>query len=88
MRTTTETSKMTQTLSEIVYADALHFLTRYFNQFDELELKEHDTLTVQDVVDALGYASFEDHYHSDVAYISDVRTLKSLRDEIHNRFYQ
>jgi hypothetical protein len=84
---TTETSKMTQTLSEIVYADALFFLTRYFNQFDELELQEHDTLTVQDIVDALGYASFEDQYHPDVAYISDVRVLKRLRDEIQTKFY-
>lgn len=78
----------TLTLSETVYSDALHFLTRYFNQFDELELQEHDTLTIQDIVDILGYAGFENHYHPDVAYISDVRKLKRLRDEIHNRFYQ
>jgi len=79
---------MTQTLTETIYSDALFFLTRYFNQFDECELREHDNLTVQDIVDVLGYASFEKHYHPDVAYISDVRKLKSLRDEIHNRFYQ
>jgi hypothetical protein len=79
---------MTQTLTETIYSDALFFLTRYFNQFDECEMQEHDNLTVQDIVDVLGYASFEDHYHPDVAYISDVRKLKSLRDEIHNRFYQ
>jgi hypothetical protein len=70
---------MTQTLTETIYSDALFFLTRYFNQFDECELQEHDDL---------GYASFEDHYHPDVAYISDVRKLKSLCDEIKNRFYQ
>jgi hypothetical protein len=80
-------TKMTQTLSEIVYADALFFLTRYFNQFDDCELREHDNLTVQDIVDVLGYASFEKNYHPDVAYISDVRTLKSLRDKIRNQFY-
>lgn len=50
---------MTQTLTEIVYNDALHFLTRYFNQFDELDLFQHNTLTIQDIVDILGYAGFE-----------------------------
>jgi hypothetical protein len=79
---------MTQTLTETIYSDALFFLTRYFNQFDECELQEHGDLTVQDIVHILGYAGFEDHYHPDVAYISDVRKLKSLCDEIKNRFYQ
>jgi hypothetical protein len=79
---------MSQTLTETIYSDALLFLTRYFNQFDECQLQEHDDLTIQDIVDVLGYASFEEHYHSDVAYISDIQTLNKLRNEIRNRFYQ
>jgi len=79
---------MTQTLTETIYSDALLFLTRYLNQFDECQLQQHDDLTIQDIVDVLGYASFEEHYHSDVAYISDIQTLNKLRNEIRNRFYQ
>jgi hypothetical protein len=73
------------TLSETIYADALEFLSRYFSQFDDLQ--EHDPLTVQDIVHVLGYASFEECYHPDVAYISNTNTLKSLRDQVYNEFY-
>jgi hypothetical protein len=75
------------TLSETIYADALHFLNRYFSQFDEEELQEHNPLTIQDIVHVLGYAGFEPHYHPDVAYISNTNTLKSLRDHVYNEFY-
>ena len=84
---TMNTTHPIMTLSETIYADALEFLSRYFSQFDECELQEHDPLTVQDIVHVLGYAGFEERYHPDVAYISNTNTLKSLRDRIHNEFY-
>jgi hypothetical protein len=69
-------------MNQTLYNDALHFLTRYFNSFDKLELQSHTTLTIQEIVDILGYAD------SDVAFISDVRTLQKLCNDIHNQFYQ
>ena len=69
-------------MNQTLYNDALQFLTRYFNHFDKLELQSHTTLTIQEIVDILGYAD------SDVEFISDVRTLQKLCNDIHNQFYQ
>ena len=80
--TNTET-KMSQEL----YTKALNFLTNYFNQFDEEELQSHGKLYLSDIVDVLGYATFEDNLTSEIGYISNVNTLNRLRDEIANRFY-
>ena len=78
---------MTQTLSELLYNEALNFLVNYFNQFDEEELQSYGKLYVSDIVNILGYATFEDNLHPEVGYISNVTTLNRLRNEIADRFY-
>jgi hypothetical protein len=83
----TETTKMTQTLSELLYNEALNFLVNYFNQFDEEELQSYGKLYVSDIVNILGYATFEDNLNTEVGYISNVTTLNRLRNEIADRFY-
>ena len=79
--------KMTQTLSELLYNEALNFLVNYFNQFDEEELQSHGKLYVNEIVNILGYATFEDNLNTEVGYISNVTTLNRLRNEIADRFY-
>ena len=74
-------------MSQELYTKALNFLVNYFNQFDEEELNAHQGLFVSDIVDVLGYATFEDNLTSEIGYISNVNTLNRLRDEIANRFY-
>jgi hypothetical protein len=83
----TETTKMTQTLSELLYNEALNFLVNYFNQFDEEELQSYGKLYVSEIVNILGYATFEDNLNTEVGYISNVTTLNRLRNEIADRFY-
>ena len=80
-------TKMTQTLSELLYNEALNFLVNYFNQFDEEELQSYGKLYVSDIVNILGYATFEDNLNPEVGYISNVTTLNRLRNEIADRFY-
>jgi len=83
----TEMTKMTQTLSELLYNEALNFLVNYFNQFDKEELQSYGKLYVSDIVNILGYATFEDNLNTEVGYISNVTNLNRLRDEIVDRFY-
>jgi hypothetical protein len=78
---------MTQTFSELLYNEALNFLVNYFNQFDEEELQSYGKLYVSDIVNILGYATFEDNLNPEVGYISNVTTLNRLRNEIADRFY-
>jgi hypothetical protein len=80
-------TKMTQTFSELLYNEALNFLVNYFNQFDEEELQSYGKLYVSDIVNILGYATFEDNLNPEVGYISNVTTLNRLRNEIADRFY-
>ena len=80
-------TKMTQTFSELLYNEALNFLVNYFNQFDEEELQSHGKLYVNEIVNILGYATFEDNLNPEVGYISNVTTLNRLRNEIADRFY-
>jgi hypothetical protein len=85
--TTTEMTKMTQTPSELLYNEALNFLVNYFNHFDKEELQFYGKLYVSDIVNILGYATFEDNLNTEVGYISNVTTLNRLRNEIVDRFY-
>jgi hypothetical protein len=80
-------TKMTQTFSELLYNEALNFLVNYFNQFDEEELQSYGKLYVSDIVNILGYATFEDNLNTEVGYISNVTNLNRLRNEIADRFY-
>jgi hypothetical protein len=80
-------TKMTQTFSELLYNEALNFLVNYFNQFDKEELQSYGKLYVSDIVNILGYATFEDNLNTEVGYISNVTNLNRLRDEIVDRFY-
>jgi hypothetical protein len=80
-------TKMTQTFSELLYNEALDFLVNYFNQFDKEELQSYGKLYVSDIVNILGYATFEDNLNTEVGYISNVTNLNRLRDEIVDRFY-
>lgn len=74
-------------MTQDTYTEALNFLVRYFNQFDEEELQSHGKLYVSDIVNILGYATFEYNLNPEIGYISNVTTLKLLRNEIANRFY-
>lgn len=80
-------TKMTQTISELLYNEALDFLVNYFNQFDKEELQSYGKLYVSDIVNILGYATFEDNLNTEIGYISNVTNLNRLRDEIVDRFY-
>lgn len=75
-------------MNNTIYTEALNFLVDYFNQFDEEELQGHGKLYLSEIVDVLGYATFEDNLSSEVGYISNTETLSQLRNEIENRFYQ
>jgi hypothetical protein len=74
-------------MTQELYTEALNFLVRYFNQFDEDELQSYGKLYVNDIVNILGYATFEDNLNPEIGYISNVTTLNRLRNEIANRFY-
>ena len=74
-------------MTQELYTEALNFLVRYFNQFDDEELNAHQGLYVNDIVNVLGYATFDDSTSRDVGYISNVETLNRLRNEIVDRFY-
>jgi len=74
-------------MTQDTYTEALNFLVRYFNQFDEEELQSYGKLYVSDIVNILGYATFEDNLNSEIGYISNVTTLNRLRNEIADRFY-
>ena len=69
---------------------ALTYLIEYFNGFDELELQSHDALSVSEVWNILGYASFEDESsiaEFDIQDSEDFKILKNLRDKIQELFY-
>jgi hypothetical protein len=87
MSTTTETMTNTETKMTQVYAEALNFLVKYFEKFDDEELNAHQGLYVSDIVNVLGYATFDDSISPEVGYISNWETLDRLRNEIANRFY-
>jgi hypothetical protein len=74
-------------MTQELYTEALNFLVRYFNQFDDEELNAHQGLYVNDIVDVLGYATFDDSISSEVGYISNWETLNRLRNEIANLYY-
>ena len=74
-------------MTQELYNEALNFLVNYFNQFDEEELQSYDKLYVSDIVNILGYATFEDNLNSEIGYISNATTLNRLRNEIADRFY-
>ena len=74
-------------MTQDLYTEALNFLVRYFDQFDEEELQSHGELYLSDITNVLGYATFEDNLNPEVGYISNVKTLDRLRNEIANRFY-
>ena len=74
-------------MTQDTYTEALNFLVRYFNQFDEDELQSYGKLYVNDIVNILGYATFEDNLNPEIGYISNVTTLNRLRNEIADRFY-
>jgi hypothetical protein len=74
-------------MTQELYNEALNFLVRYFNQFDEEELNAHQGLYVNDIVNVLGYATFDDNISPEVGYISNWETLDRLRNEIADRFY-
>lgn len=74
-------------MTQDTYTEALNFLINYFNQFDEEELQSYGKLYVNDIVNILGYATFEDNLNPEIGYISNVTTLNRLRNEIANRFY-
>jgi hypothetical protein len=74
-------------MTQELYTEALNFLVNYFNQFEEEELQSYGKLYVSDIVNILGYATFEDNLNTEVGYISNVTTLNRLRNEIADRFY-
>ena len=74
-------------MTQDTYTEALNFLVNYFNQFDEEELQSYGKLYVNDIVNILGYATFEDNLNSEIGYISNATTLNRLRNEIADRFY-
>ena len=74
-------------MTQDTYTEALNFLINYFNQFDEEELQSYGKLYVNDIVNILGYATFEDNLNPEIGYISNVTTLNRLRNEIADRFY-
>ena len=74
-------------MTQDTYTEALNFLVNYFNQFDEEELQSYGKLYVNDIVNILGYATFEDNLNPEIGYISNVTTLNRLRNEIADRFY-
>ena len=74
-------------MTQDTYTEALNFLVNYFNQFEEEELQSYGKLYVNDIVNILGYATFEDNLNPEIGYISNVTTLNRLRNEIADRFY-
>ena len=74
-------------MTQELYNEALNFLVNYFNQFEEEELQSYGKLYVNDIVNILGYATFEDNLNPEIGYISNVTTLNRLRNEIADRFY-
>lgn len=74
-------------MTQELYTEALNFLVNYFNKFEEEELQSHGKLYLSDIVNVLGYATFEDNIFPEVGYISNWETLDRLRNEIANRFY-
>ena len=74
-------------MTQELYTEALNFLVRYFNQFDDEELQSHGKLYLSDITNVLGYATFEDNLNPEIGYISNWETLDRLRTEIEKRFY-